>query len=63
MIFLLVHICLKNNAVTVDHPSVNIAIWLGLQSSRRCQLQGSGGSISTIIVLGWDVDSVSLPVL
>ena len=63
MIFLLVHVCLKDNAVTVDHPSVNIAIWLGLQSSRRCQLQGSGGSISTIIVLGWDVDSVSLPVL
>ena len=60
MIFLLVHVCLKDNAVTVDHPS---AIWLGLQSSRRCQLQGSGGSISTIIVLGWDVDSVSLPVL
>ena len=61
MIFLLVHVCLKDNAV--DHPSVNIAIWLGLQSSRRCQLQGSGGSISTIIFLGWDVDSVSLPVL
>ena len=63
MIFILVHVCLKDNAVTVDHPSVNIAIWLGLQSSRRCQLQGSGGSISTIIVLGWDVDSMSLPVL
>ena len=63
MIFLLVYVCLKDNAVTVDHPSVNIAIWLGLQSSRRCQLQGSGGSISTIIVLGWDMDSVSLPVL
>ena len=63
MIFLFVHVCLKDNAVTVDHPSVNIAIWLGLQSSRRCQLQGSGGSISTIIVLGWDMDSVSLPVL
>ena len=63
MIFLLVHVCLKDNAVTVDHSSVNIAIWLGLHSSRRCQLQGSGGSISTIIVLGWDVDSVSLPVL